>query len=113
MKEEGLASEFVKRLNELEAKEGLRTRDLAEILSISIQRARLFETGYALPNYGELRALSDYFHLSADYFLCLDGRDCLFLSSLTCDEARDFLYFLIPTLEEFFQSRHPLPPSPP
>lgn len=112
MKDKSLAAQFAERLRKLEEREGLHSRDMADILSVGLERMLLLETGKALPGWEELRALSEYFHLSADYLLCLDGRDYLFLSSMTSEEARDFLYYLIPTLEEFFQSRHPISPSP-
>ena len=107
-----MPSSFAERLRDLKTRDFLRTSDLAEAIGVSPERMLLLESGKSLPNYEELRALSDYFHLSADYFLCLDGRYYLYASDGLSAEMRDILYFLIPAAEEYFRAQKRVSPAP-
>ena len=65
--------EFKEILTSLRTRKVLSKTDLAKAVGITRQQIIRFEKGEATPNMADLRALADYFAVSADFLL---GRDC-------------------------------------
>lgn len=60
---------FGELLAELRKDNGMKQKDLAELLSVSVGTISNYETGVHFPDYPTLIKLADMFHVSTDYLL--------------------------------------------
>lgn len=71
------------RIKELRKKEGLTQSELAKKLYATRAAVNAWEMGLSVPSAQYLAALAQYFHVSADYLLGLEGSCTLDLTGLT------------------------------
>ena len=62
-------SEFCKRLREIRLEKGLKQREMADRLAITLRAYQYYESATHYPEIPDLLKLADFFEVSTDYLL--------------------------------------------
>lgn len=87
---------FGERLKQLRKQKNISQKQLGERIHVTNSMISAYETGLRMPSYEVLIKMAYYFHVSTDYLLGVNQKDCVYPSQLT-EEQMHALYDLLET----------------